>query len=127
MSYCRWSSDGWSCDVYVYESEMGYVTHVASRRHAGKEPCPTLDWNSILAIDDRPEMLMAIDRWRAAERDWLESTDLIDIGLPHDGATFYDQTPGDCARTLGDLLGMGYKVPQSVINDLLEEAEDGSV
>lgn len=126
MSYCRWSSDGWSCDVYVYESESGYVTHVASRRHVAKEPCPTIDWNSILKIDDRPEMLAAIDRWRAAERDWLESSELEDIGLPHDGATFYDRTPADCARTLCDLLEMGYNVPRDVVDTLLEEAENGA-
>ena len=32
MSYCRWSSLSWRCDLYVYESGMGIEIHVAGRR-----------------------------------------------------------------------------------------------
>ena len=32
MSYCRWSSDNWQCDIYCYESDQGYVIHVAGVR-----------------------------------------------------------------------------------------------
>lgn len=41
MSYCRWSSMNWGCDVYVYEDcdvyvyedcDGGWTTHVAGRR-----------------------------------------------------------------------------------------------
>ena len=33
MSYCRFSSDDYQCDVYCYASVSGYyVTHVASNR-----------------------------------------------------------------------------------------------
>lgn len=28
MSYCRWSSDDFKSDVYVYESQAGWITHV---------------------------------------------------------------------------------------------------
>jgi len=39
MSYCRFSSNNWDCDVYVYESGyVGFVTHVASRRIQGMVP-----------------------------------------------------------------------------------------
>lgn len=35
MSYCRWSSMNWMCDVYVYEDvDGGWATHVAGRRRA---------------------------------------------------------------------------------------------
>jgi len=33
MSYCRWSSDNYQCDVYCYaDVGGGYTTQVASRR-----------------------------------------------------------------------------------------------
>jgi DNA repair photolyase len=32
MSYCRWSSDYFNCDLYCYESNSGYETHVAAYR-----------------------------------------------------------------------------------------------
>lgn len=30
MSYCHWGSDSYRSDVYVYESGLGFQTHVAS-------------------------------------------------------------------------------------------------
>ena len=32
MSYCRWSSMDYDCDLYIYESESGFEIHVARRR-----------------------------------------------------------------------------------------------
>lgn len=32
MSYCRWSSDNFNCDLYCYESDFGFETHLASGR-----------------------------------------------------------------------------------------------
>ena len=32
MSYCRWSSNNYQCDVYVYESDLGFQTYVAGNR-----------------------------------------------------------------------------------------------
>ena len=32
MSYCRWSSDDFRCDLYIYESAAGFVIHVAANR-----------------------------------------------------------------------------------------------
>jgi hypothetical protein len=32
MSYCRWSSMDFTCDIYAYESDGGFVVHVASGR-----------------------------------------------------------------------------------------------
>ena len=43
MSYCRWSSDDFQCDVYVYESVAGgFVTHVAANRVVFRMNC--LPW-----------------------------------------------------------------------------------
>lgn len=40
MSYCRWSSDDYQCDIYAYEAEDGFVVHVASSRKRFIEPLP---------------------------------------------------------------------------------------
>jgi len=32
MSYCRWSTDNFNCDIYAYESDAGYEIHVANNR-----------------------------------------------------------------------------------------------
>jgi hypothetical protein len=39
MSYCRWSSNDFQCDVYVYEDVAGgWTTHVACNRVVYSEP-----------------------------------------------------------------------------------------
>lgn len=35
MSWCRWSSMNWQCDLYIYDDVGGYVSvHVAGRKKA---------------------------------------------------------------------------------------------
>lgn len=41
MSYCRFSTDDYQCDVYVYEDVGGWwSTHVAGNRPVYAEPLP---------------------------------------------------------------------------------------
>lgn len=146
MSYCRWSSMNWMCDVYVYEDVSGgWTTHVAGRRRA-IPPIPDLMGG---------RLSMALHRWSKAEWDketrgivypyklrgfvyrrwcgfvafwhkWVHglTLDLIplrDLGLPHDGDTFNDEYPSICANTLEYLRSVGYKVPQYAIDALRSE------
>lgn len=121
MSYCRWSSDGWSCDVYVYANVSGsWTTHVAGRKRVNAEPCPRMDWDALARLTYE-ERLAAVESWQRAESEWLEESPLVDIGLPHDGKSFNDETPGDCANTLEMLRAAGYTVPQYAIDTLREE------
>lgn len=39
-----------------------------------------------------------------------------EITYPHDGQTFHDETPGDCAKRLRELMALGYIVPQYAID-----------
>jgi hypothetical protein len=101
VSYARWSSRS---NVYVYESEDGFVTHVAARRWA--EPIP----------EARLSLLVDGQRFwwelqRRLERQAREVTALVPIGMPHDGATFVDKTAGECADRLEGLRVWGYLVP----------------
>ena len=117
MSYCRWSSDDYLCDLYVYEDcRGGWTTHVAERRPVFKGPLPPP-----LSIG------ASIDEWFERDRvvsEMLKVAGHVEIGLPHDGATFNDPTPEAAADRLEALKGMGYNVPQYAIDDLRAESEE---
>lgn len=115
MSYCRWSSDDFQCDVYCYESERGIEIHVAATR-------PFLDRELPPPV---PFSIERFDEWMARDgvvREWLARAEHKPIGLPHDGCSFCEADPGAAADLLQALRGMGYNVPPHVIDALREEA-----
>jgi hypothetical protein len=117
MSYCRWSSNDSLCDVYVYaDVSGGWTTHVAGNRlvYKGELP-PPFDWDNEENVGER-----FIERERIV-RKLRKEAERVNIGLPHDGATFNDPTPGECADRLESLRSMGYVVPQYAIDALREE------
>lgn len=116
MSYCRWSSDGFQCDVYVYESADGYVTNVAGRRR--KYRIPYIDFSSVERIKE------TLDAQRVALDD--PENPLVDIGLSEDNKFFLDESASDCAERLIWLKSLGYNVPQYAIDALREEADDST-
>ena len=140
MSYCRWSSDNFMCDVYVYEDvNGGWTTHMAGNRPM-LPPIPELPLSWLPKIngefDSETRTVRYPNKWRAAfayvvctvwvwsHRIHFWSLSLIprrDIGLPHDGESFNDPTPSDCADRLEMLRRMGYRVPQRVIDALRSE------
>ena len=119
MSYCRWSSMKWSCDVYVYaDTSGGWTTNVAANRRVGLDTLP---------VDPsfREIETLGSEEWQRryrAHRDALDALPLEPIGLEHDGEFFSDSTPDDCADRLHDLRRLGYKVPQYAIDALRQEA-----
>lgn len=114
MSYCRWSSDGFQCDVYVYQSDQGYETHVAARRRPKR--IPDLDLTSAATIQE------SLIVQRAALDD--PDNDLQEIGLLEDGASFIHESPGECASNLIRLKNLGYQIPQDVIDALIDEWQE---
>jgi len=117
MSVCRWSSDDYQCDVYVYVAADGWTTHVAGRRHIPAEPMPEPVY---LPSNFTDEQFSAwYQRGREVDR-IISAARLVDIGLPHDGETFVDETPDECADRLEGLRGLGYVVPQYAIDALRE-------
>ena len=101
--------------MYCYESvDGGFVFHLASQRYVGD--IPKLDW---AAFRDRD-----MDKFMAsytAQSEFMRGAELVPIGLPLDGESFWDATPGECAKRLMGLREQGYRVPQSAIDALLEE------
>jgi hypothetical protein len=122
MSYCRWSSDDFRCDVYVYESAHGWVTHVAGRRHtipAEAFPPPLSEWVG------GPEWVSQWAERHARVMDLVKDAPRQNIGLPHDGESYTDPTPGECAGRLESLMAIGYNVPQYAIDELRAESATG--
>lgn len=129
MSYCRWSSDGHNCDVYVYESEYGYVCHVAARKIINLHEAPHVpsffNYNTPLdgkiSDSDIQDFIIKNRAWM----EWLDKSAIREnIGLEHDGETFSSDEPGDMAEILIMLKQMGYQVPQYAIDSLLEEQSE---
>lgn len=115
MSFCRFSSDNWHSDVYVYESEQGYEIHVAANRITGNIP--------IL-----PEMTHEnADAWVKAHGEQLEfvqQAERAPIGGPFDGAWFTLATPGECATKLREIAAADYHVPEYVFEELEDEQDE---
>jgi len=118
MSYCRWSCDNYKSDVYVYESNRGFMTHVASNRHVGDAP-------DVPPLSDLVEGRVTPADFAASlnARDaYLEKCPRVKIGLPEDGKTFCDVQIEDCIATLRRLAAMGYHVPSHAFEGLEEDA-----
>ena len=112
MSYCRFSSDNWRCDVYCYESEQGDVTHVASSRIVGDVPVVPFFF-SVPQSDFFSAMKKQSDFVNNAERE--------KIGLEHDGKTFIDSSVEKLYERLESLVNAGYMIPTYVFASLGEE------
>ena len=112
MSYCRWSSNDWQCDIYAYEDVMGgYTIHVASNRIVGDIP--------------KADHIKDIRLWIEAHKkqmDWLDKNDKREkIGLPYDGESFSEPTLEDFKNRLLELRNIGYKFPDYVLETIDEE------
>lgn len=143
MSYCRWSSDNWKSDVYVYEGDC-WVIHVAGRRRA-RAPIPELPLGRLpmfgAAYDDTnpPQLLRYPSRlhgWahRVVMRIWMWShrlhmwdlsrIPLVPICGQYDGETFYCASQFECWTQLCVLRSAGYHVPQFALDQLLAESAE---
>lgn len=125
MSYCRWSTDGFRCDLYAYQSSEGYVIHVAARRMV--EDSAT-DFDDELPPADAP--MEAFERYAKDYQKHLEavgSADKIAIDLPHAGKTFVEPDLQAFKARLLALREIGYRFPDEVIACVEEEiAEDST-
>lgn len=118
MSYCRWSTDDYQCDLYVYESVGGFwSTNVASNRLVYKEPLPP-------AIPFTADRLTEWHERHERVGEMVDEAVRVEIDLPHAGESFADASAGACADRLQYLKGLGYRFPDAVIVDLREEQRE---
>ena len=115
MSYCRWSTNDFQCDLYCYEGcDDLYHTHVAGNR---------VHWK--IELPPKEEIFFKNGRMNksALRRDTQRFVDVLKllndetaydrlpIGLPYDGETFTDETPEQFMETLRLLKEAGYRFP----------------
>lgn len=113
MSYARFSH---SSDVYVYVSwDGGWQIHVAKYRYVNTEPFPTMD-------GIHPTDTQSYNRRYLEQKTWLESATIEPIGLPYDGESYVEKSPGAAADRLEELRSAGYMVQQYAIDLLRGES-----
>lgn len=116
MSFCRWSSDNFNCDIYAYEHVDGYYAiHVAGRRKreaCKNEPHPNLFAFGFSNKGTPAEKSAALDAYRDAVDAQMEP-----IGLPHDGKSFSEPTFEAYKARMLELRALGYKFPDYALED----------
>jgi hypothetical protein len=111
MSYCRFSSDDFCCDLYVYESrDDGFVVHVASNRLVGDPPH--------VDFEAAPEDLVAQSK---AQHRFVLSAERVAIDLPFAGASFREPDLASLRARLEELRGLGYRFPDDVLAEIDRE------
>lgn len=117
MSFCRWSSMDFQCDLYCYESDQGFVTHVAKTRVVGD--IPKLNWN-LITPPITEDMISEFVRVQNEQFEFLETAERKPIGLAFDGLSFTDDKEGFLVR-LDMLRKEGYNFPEITEEDLEDE------
>lgn len=143
MSYCRFSSDNWKSDVYVYDAGYAYVIHVAGKKRL-IAPIPELPiwigiklhkftqakWDDSTRKFEFPSKFRQVVHksgfWLITKINWFHNISLnliplVDINLPRAGETFERKEISDCIDTLEYLKKLGYNVPKSALKLLRDE------
>lgn len=118
MSYCRFSTDDYRCDLYIYDCGGGITTHVAGSRYVGDTPIPEIPegWHKL-----PPAEMKAL--WDA-QADWLKTARLEPINLPNAGESFYNLDADQTVERVKELRRLGYNFPDFVLASLEDEAKD---
>jgi hypothetical protein len=117
MSYCRWSSMDFGCDLYVYDSVQGGIAiDVAAIRIVGDIPKVTSEMTADIAGPYWIE--------RKAQHEFLGKATRVPIELPYAGESF-SLSPGDAIAKLRELKALGYVFPGYVIEDIAADAAEG--
>ena len=131
MSYCRWSSDDWLSDLYVYESRHGWEVLVAGRRSPQeyRDALALLPDADVTDWRDEQQTRRYFERYferSQAALELHETFPLEDIDLPHAGDMVTFDTPDEAADACEWLAACGYHVPDGVVDALRSEAREGS-
>lgn len=123
MTICRFSSDNCYSDVYVYQSDDGWVTHVATRRWPPGAP-PEARVADLVdgTAEGRQRYLAAYKN----HRKWRMKVVMLPIEHPDAGKMYVHPTPGESAALLARLSEQGLHVPAGAIDRLLAiDEKDG--
>lgn len=115
MSYCRWSSMNWKCDLYCYGSSAGYEIHVGGNRIVGDVP-HQVEWFQGISDDE-------FSKRHRENMAFLEDADRKSIGLQFDGQSYTLSTLEDFKDKLLELREAGYIFPDHLLEEIDEEIE----
>lgn len=129
MSYCRFSSDGWRSDVYVYaDVSGGYQCWLAANRRDGLDQLADESYPDSRSINvDTGEWLEAWARWLAAHNANMELLGTLPVvpfkhGL---GNGHHTGTAAEMADWLEQVARPeGLHVPQDAIDGLRDEVDE---
>ena len=110
MSYCRFSSDNWKSDLYIYEGECGIYVGVKGIKRIG-DIFP-LDFNS-------PEALL--DSYKKQMKS-LDNCTIVPINLPFAGESFWFDELESSITFVKQLKELGYHIRDGVIEDMKEDS-----
>lgn len=120
MSYCRFSSDNFTSDLYIYATTEGWTIHVAGNRVVGE--IPQIDWTSM----ERDEVNAFVAQSNA-QMDFLKTAARAPITCAYAGETLNLPTAAECADKVEELVALGYHCPTGVVEELRGEGnEDAS-
>lgn len=114
MSFCRFSTNDFQCDLYCYEDcNGGFTTHIAKRRPIFTEPLPE-------PVEFKEGKVAA---WMVRHNKVMEmvmSCEFVTIDLPYSGQRFNDATVKEFCDRLIELRSIGYIFPFHIIDELSE-------
>jgi len=113
MSYCRWSSNNFNCDLYCYHSDWGFETHVAGGRYRWWVRFCWLLFCKKLKLDNgrtirygqwfpKVSLLLHLPRWT-----WQ-----VKINHECAGKSFTDETEQDMVSRVKQLVNEGFRAPK---------------
>jgi hypothetical protein len=110
--------------VYAYESEAGYIVHVAQYKTVYSEPLPP-------HVEFEPHFAKAwLDRHRAVS-ELHDRSDKVLIDLPYAGESFREDSLEALLERLKRLREIGYRVPEFAImvveNEIWEKSDDTQI
>lgn len=109
MSICRFSSDDWKSDVYVYYSARGIVINVASNRFVDLDDMPKLSNN--MSTEEMVETMIE-------QTNFVSRVERVDINGLFDGKSFYVNDEEEAYSMLRSIQNAGYHVPEFVFEEL---------
>lgn len=119
MSFCRFSSDNFRCDVYLYaDCSGGYSLHVAGGRY--KEPIPEVPVPPVGKDAAGAEWQAFFDAHKAQGK-YLETAATDPIELPYAGENWFNISAEEVLERLTELRGLGYRFPDYVLESMREE------
>ena len=125
MSFCRFSSDDWNSDVYVYADVAGgYTVHVAANRVLfDRDGLPPI------TADPFADPHAWAQQWMARHQATMQRLDEASreqIDHPDAGGSHWSLSAEDAHRLLVQLGSEGFHVPEGVADAVLDNAAQTS-